>query len=133
MLKHESNWASASMYNYILLKENNTQHDLEKALDRLLEKQVYTHPVGVPENISFEAYKEHPNAVKFYVHALTDVHLQSRLNYEISPVGNEVYIRSHFDFHSHSCIGKFCKPYYGSCYQTRQRSWYTQSGRFNAQ
>jgi putative ABC transport system permease protein len=89
MLKHESNWASASMYNYILLKENNTQHDLEKALDRLLEKQVYTHPVGVPENISFEAYKEHPNAVKFYVHALTDVHLQSRLNYEISPVGNE--------------------------------------------
>jgi putative ABC transport system permease protein len=89
MLKHESNWASASMYNYILLKENNTQHDLEKALDRLLEKQVYTRPVGVPENISFEAYKEHPNAVKFYVHALTDVHLQSRLNYEISPVGNE--------------------------------------------
>jgi putative ABC transport system permease protein len=45
--------------------------------------------MGVPENISFEAYKEHPNAVKFYVHALTDVHLQSKLNYEISPTGNE--------------------------------------------
>lgn len=89
VLKHESNWASASMYNYILLKENTTQQDLEKALDRLLEKQVYPHPVGVPENISFKAYKEHPNAVKFYVHALTDVHLQSRLNYEISPTGNE--------------------------------------------
>jgi putative ABC transport system permease protein len=89
LLKHESNWASASMYNYILLKENNNQQDLEQALDRLLEKEVYTHAVGVPENISFEAYKEHPNAVKFYTHALTDVHLQSKLNFEISPAGNE--------------------------------------------
>lgn len=89
LLKHDPNWSSASMYNYILLKENNSQQDLEQALDRLLEKEVYTHAVGVPENISFEAYKEHPNAVKFYTHALTDVHLQSKLNFEISPAGNE--------------------------------------------
>ena len=88
-LTHQVNWTSASMYNYILLKENQSQHDLEKALDRLLEKQIYTQPMGVPEDISFEAYKQHPNAVKFYVHALTDVHLQSKLNYEISPGGNE--------------------------------------------
>ena len=89
MLTHQYNWPSASMSNYILLKENQRQQDLEQALDRLLEKQVYPQAMGVPENISFEAYKEHPNAVKFYVHALTDVHLQSKLNFEISPGGNE--------------------------------------------
>lgn len=89
MLTHQYNWPSASIYNYILLKENQTQQDLEKALDRLMEKQVYPQAMGVPENISFEAYKEHPNAVKFYVHALTDVHLHSKLNFEISPTGNQ--------------------------------------------
>lgn len=89
ILKHEALWTSASMYNYVMLKEGKQQKDLEADLDRLLEKEVYTKPMGVPAGISFEDYKRHPNSVHFYVHALTDVHLQSKLNYEISPAGDE--------------------------------------------
>jgi putative ABC transport system permease protein len=82
-------WTSAATYNYMLLKENNTQADLEAALDRLLEKQVYPHASGVPQNISLEDYKKNENAVKFFVHPLVDIHLKSKLNYEISAGGNE--------------------------------------------
>lgn len=89
ILTRSTLWTSASVYTYVLLKENNTQQDLENALDRLLENQIFPHAMGVPENISLEEYKTHPNAVKFYVHGLTDVHLKSTLNYEISPTGNE--------------------------------------------
>jgi putative ABC transport system permease protein len=89
LLKHESIWTSASMYNYVMMKKGHQQKDLEKALDRLLEKEVYPKANGVPAGISFEDYKKHPNAVQFYVHALTDVHLKSKLKYELSPVGDE--------------------------------------------
>ena len=88
-LPHDPTWTSAATYNYMLLKENQGQQDLEAALDRLLEKQVYPHASGVPQDISFEDYKKNENAVKFYVHPLIDIHLKSKLNYEISPGGNE--------------------------------------------
>jgi len=89
VLTHETLWSSASLYNYILLKEGQQQKDLEAALDRLLEKEIYTHPMGVPLDLSFEKYKQHPNAVHFYVNALKDIHLKSKLKYEISPGGDE--------------------------------------------
>lgn len=88
-LTHEQVWTSAAVYSYMLLKENNGQQDLENALERLLEKQVYPHASGVPSGISFEDYKKNQNSVKFHVHNLRDVHLKSKLNYEISPGGNE--------------------------------------------
>ncbi len=88
-LTHEPAWTSAATYNYVLLKEKLGQRDLEAALDRILEKQVYPHASGVPQNISFEDYKKNDNSVKFYVHPLKDVHLKSKLNYEISAGGNE--------------------------------------------
>ena len=89
-LSHEQAWTSAATYNYMRLKDKNTQVDLEAALERILEKQVYTHASGVPQNISFADYKKHENSVKFYVHPLRDVHLKSKLNYEISVGGNEL-------------------------------------------
>lgn len=88
-LKNETRYTSASMYNYVLLKEGQQQKDLEAALDRILEKEVYPQRMGVPSNVSFEEYKQHPNAVQFPVYPFTDVHLKSTLRFEISPVGNE--------------------------------------------
>jgi len=92
VLTHEALWTSASCYNYVLMKEGQGQAELEVTLDRLLEKEVYPKAEGTPPGISFEEYKNHMNAVKFYVHALTDVHLKSKLNYEISPVGDETNV-----------------------------------------
>ncbi len=88
-LTHEPLWTSAAVYNYVLLKEKTSQQDLEQALDRILEKQVYPHASGVPQNISFEDYRKHENSVRFYVNSLTDIHLKSKLNYELSAGGNE--------------------------------------------
>ena len=88
-LTHDHLYTSAGLYNYVMLKPGLQQKDLERALDRLLEKEVYPQPMGVPAGISFEDYKQHPNAVSFPVHALTDVHLKSKLRYEISAGGDE--------------------------------------------
>lgn len=90
VLQRETFYGSARFYNYILLKEGQQQTDLENALDRLLEKTIIpAKPPGVPEGLSLEDYKQHPNAILFPVHALTDVHLRSNLRFEISPGGNE--------------------------------------------
>lgn len=90
VLQRESFYGSARFYNYVLLKEGQQQTDLESALDRLLEKTIIpAKPPGVPEGLSLGDYKQHPNAILFPVHALTDVHLRSNLRFEISPGGNE--------------------------------------------
>ncbi|MEJ1236538.1 ABC transporter permease [Chryseolinea sp. T2] len=89
ILTHETNYTSAGMYNYVLLKDGQTQNDLELALDRILEKEIFPGHMGVPEGLSFDEYKKHPNAVQFPVYALKDVHLKSKLRYEISAGGDE--------------------------------------------
>ena len=91
-LSHEMLWTSANPYNYVMMKEGQQQKDLDAVLANLLEKEVYPKANGVPAGISFEDYKKHPNAVQFFVHALTDVHLESKLNYEISPGGDKTTI-----------------------------------------
>jgi putative ABC transport system permease protein len=92
VLTHDTNWTSAETYNYVLLKENNTRADLDVALDRLLEKRVYPASGAEKNKTSFAEYKKSENSVKFFVHALRDVHLKSKLNFEISPGGNETNI-----------------------------------------
>ncbi len=54
-LRNDSAWTSAGVYNYVLLRENNDQRDLESALDRIIEKQIY--PQGGAQG-SFEDYKK---------------------------------------------------------------------------
>ncbi len=87
-LKHEKVWSSASFYSYVLLKENVTVHDLNDALDRIIEKHVY--PSGrQSEAVTLEEYQNNPLSVKFHVLSLKDVHMKSKLMFEISPTGNE--------------------------------------------
>lgn len=89
-------WSSAAFYNYVLLKEKNTEMDLHNALGLLFEHHVYPEsgkPMGFK---SLEDYRKNDMAIKFYVHKLTDIYLKSKLNFEISPGGNEsnIYIFS---------------------------------------
>ncbi|MEK6783255.1 MAG: ABC transporter permease [Bacteroidota bacterium] len=88
-LSNETIWTSAGFYNYVLLKEKNTQRDLEKALDLILEKQVYPSSGADLSKVSFEDYRKNENSVKFLIVPLKDIHLKSRLNYELSPGGDE--------------------------------------------
>lgn len=43
-ITHDPVWTSAAVYSYMLLKEKNDQKDLEAALNRILERQVYPMP-----------------------------------------------------------------------------------------
>jgi putative ABC transport system permease protein len=88
-LPNEITWTSAGFYNYVLLKEKNTQHDLEQALNLILEKQVYPSSGVDLTKTSFEDYSKNENSVKFHITPLKDIHLKSQLNYELSPGGNE--------------------------------------------
>ncbi len=96
MLTGEVAWSSASFYNYVLLKPNNAETDLRQALNLLFENHVYPEsgkPMGFK---SLEDYRNNNMAIKFYVHKLPDIYLKSKLNFEISPGGNEsnIYIFS---------------------------------------
>lgn len=82
-------WSSASFYNYVLLRESQRQEDLQAALDKTMESHVFPEsgkPMGFK---TFEDYIKNENAVKFYVHPLKDIYLQSKLNLEITPGGDQ--------------------------------------------
>lgn len=86
--KFDKTWTSAGFYCYALLKEKNTQQDLDNALDRILEKEIF--PASGPMSTgTFDEYKNNPLSVKFHVIPFLDVHLKSTAMFEISPIGNE--------------------------------------------
>jgi len=90
MIKGEREWSSAAFYNYVLLKANSTEVDLNQALEKTIEKHVYPES-GVPAGFkSLGDYKGNENSVKFYVHPLKDIYLKSKLSLELSPGGNEM-------------------------------------------
>ncbi|MEI9919868.1 MAG: ABC transporter permease [Bacteroidota bacterium] len=83
-------WSSASFYNFVLLKQNFGEADLRAALDRVIEKNVFTaNPMGFK---TLEEYKNAPISIKFFVHNLRDIYLKSKLNFEMTPGGNEANI-----------------------------------------
>jgi putative ABC transport system permease protein len=85
-------WSSAAFYSYVLLKENNSEADLNNALDLLFEHHVYPES-GKPMGFAtLEDYRKNDMAIKFYVHNLKDIYLHSKLNFELSPGGNETNI-----------------------------------------
>lgn len=89
-------WSSAAFHNYVLLNETQTEADLRTALDHMIETHVFPEsgkPMGYQK---LEDYVASDNSVKFYVHSLKDIYLQSKLNAELVPGGNEsnIYIFS---------------------------------------
>lgn len=90
LLTNDPNWSSAAFYNFILVKENFNAADIQAALDRLIASNVYPQ-----NNFGFktvEEYKAAPISVKFFLHNLRDIYLQSKLNFEMTPGGNEANI-----------------------------------------
>ncbi len=74
-------WGSASVYNYFLLRPG-------AEMEALYEKwQAY-----IDKNIAGEAYRQGNNYTRFPFQALTDIHLHSNLEYELSPNGSMDYV-----------------------------------------
>ncbi|HWK04006.1 MAG TPA: FtsX-like permease family protein [Puia sp.] len=74
------NWNSASLYNYVKLKEGGSQAGLDQWLDRLLEKVVYPASGAV-------------TSVKFFTQPLTSIYFHSDLKFELSPGGNLTQVK----------------------------------------
>lgn len=84
------NWSSASVYNYVKLKENGSVTGLKSWLDRLVEKGIYPASGAVT---SFAQWKDGNTAIKFFVQPLTDIYFHSDLKFELSPGGNITQVR----------------------------------------
>ncbi len=85
-------WSSASFYNFLVLKPNNTQADLQAAIDRVIEKNVFPEHGKMMGIATLEEFKNNANAVKLHVQRLRDIYLRSTLNYELTAGGNEANI-----------------------------------------
>lgn len=74
-------WGSAAVYNYFLLRP-------DAGVEALRGKwQAY-----INENVAGEEFRESNNFTRFPFQALTDIHLRSHLEYELSPNGNISYV-----------------------------------------
>jgi putative ABC transport system permease protein len=95
-LENNPVWSSAAFYNFVVLKENFGAADLHAALDRVIENNVFPESGKMMGFKDLEEYKNNANSVKFHVHQLQDIYLKSKLNFELTPGGNEsnIYIFS---------------------------------------
>ncbi|NJM24444.1 MAG: FtsX-like permease family protein [Bacteroidia bacterium] len=85
-------WTSAAGYNYFLLKENAHEQDLRRALDQILEQQVYP-TAGTYFGKTLEEFKANDNALRFSITSLTDIYLRAKAVYDLSPGGNEANMK----------------------------------------
>jgi len=95
-LTGQTAWSSAGAYNFLLLKPNVTREDLEAALDRVIENNVFPQHGKDMGIATLDDYQKNANAVRFHLFGLEEIYLKSKLNFEMVPGGNEsnVYIFS---------------------------------------
>ena len=87
----ETYWTNVHYYNYVKLRPGGTRAELERALNLLLRD--YAYPASQAAE-SFESWLAGPQAVRFWVQPLTDIHLHSDFRFEIGAGGNptQVYV-----------------------------------------
>ncbi|MEP0547443.1 MAG: ABC transporter permease [Rhodothermales bacterium] len=82
-------WTNVAYYNYVKLRPDAAQADLERGLDRILRNHAY--PASDFEG-SFGAWAAAPLAVQFFVQPLHDIYLHSDFNFELRPGGNPAQV-----------------------------------------
>lgn len=92
----DPNWGSGSFYNFLLLKENVSAADLDAAIDRVVEHNVFPEFGKMLGITTLEDYKNNPNSVRLHPIALRDIYLKSDMTFEMIPGGNitNVYVFS---------------------------------------
>lgn len=80
-------WSTASLYNYVLLHESFTKADLQKAIDQIVAHDIF--PVANLGHKNIDDYLADSRSIKLHVTALHDIYLRSKVNFELTPGGNE--------------------------------------------
>ena len=89
-LSGDGNWYSTRFHNYFLLKEGAAQADLNKSLQDLVRKNVYPNFSG--SGLSFEEWQASEHAYRLIIHPLQDIHLKSKLRFEMGSGGDEAKV-----------------------------------------
>jgi len=85
------NWLSHNYYTYVVLKEGSDPAEFESQLRGMLLK--YVGPMLEQfMGVDVEQFEEAGNSYGYKVQKLTDIHLQSDLQYEFEPNGNPLYV-----------------------------------------
>lgn len=84
-----NSWTSASIYNYVELKEGFGIKDFERRLNELIKDQVYP---ALNPNIPYEEWSNSRSAYRFIIHPVTDLYLHSNLRFEFFTGGNAVNV-----------------------------------------
>ena len=86
------NWLSHSFYTYALLKPGTDPENFTKNINEgLIEK--YVAPILTQAlSISIDDFYKQGNSFEYIVTRLTNIHLESHLQYEIEPTGNKSYV-----------------------------------------
>ena len=84
--RSNTNWLSASVYNYVLLKKGISEKQLDSRLMELIKTEVYA---SLPINAPFEEWVKSDGAYQFIAMPITDIYLKSNLKFEPTPGGSE--------------------------------------------
>ncbi len=91
LLDHEKSWYSAAYYTYFKLKSNKDEAVFRQELHDILKNEIYASS-GKVDGLTFGEWKKQPDAYRFIVQPLADIHLQSQLNFELSAGGNRAKV-----------------------------------------
>ena len=84
-------WVSNNFYNYVKLKEGINAKEFEDKLKILITKYIGPQ-IKQFLNISMEDFEKSGNSYGFFIQPLADIHLNSKLQYELEPNGNKLYV-----------------------------------------
>jgi len=84
-------WVSNNFYNYVKLKEGTNAKEFEQKLKTLVTKYIGPQ-LKQFLNISMEEFEKGGNSYNYFIQPLADIHLKSKLQYEIEPNGNILYV-----------------------------------------
>lgn len=82
------NWNSAYTFNYVKLKQEITRQELEIQLNNLIKDEVYPIYRGIP----YEQWLTSSWAYRLIPQPLRDIHLHSKLKFELSPSGSPLML-----------------------------------------
>ncbi len=85
------NWISNNFYNYVKLKEGTKPQEFEKKLRILITKYIGPQ-IKQFLNITVEEFEKSGNSYNFFIQPLADIHLKSKLQYELEANGNIMYV-----------------------------------------
>lgn len=86
-LKGEKSWYSAAFYTYFKLKDKNDFVVFTSDLESIRRNEVYEN-YAKGSGLTYDQWIGKSDAYRFIVHPLTDIHLKSSLNFELSAGGN---------------------------------------------